>query len=65
MVYSFLINARNWTSLGVIHYFWFFLCRVAASSNKGFQPTTIPLRPKAAGELEVRRNKKMIFWIGY
>jgi hypothetical protein len=29
-------SARNWASIGVIHYFWFFFRRKAASSNNLF-----------------------------
>jgi len=38
MVYSFFKSARNWTSIGVIHYFWFFFRRLAASSNQALEP---------------------------
>jgi hypothetical protein len=33
-VYSFFVNARNWTDKGRIHYFGIFFRRAAASFNK-------------------------------
>jgi hypothetical protein len=54
-----LDGARNWATLGVIH--WDFFCRVAASSDKTFKRTA---RPHVLSMLQDRRVRPLNVSVG-